>query len=127
MPEFLSPSPAVLPRRMAIRLFEVAQGAGGIPLRLLITCEAFANEPDCIELIEAGTAWEQVIDDLSQRDRKLWAIFQYAPMKSIPPIANDCDADLHLVASLDVPGVLQIHAWRRTGDMVTEVPVQIAS
>ena len=117
--------PAILPRRIAIRLLEAAQNAGSRPLRLLITCEVGAEEPEDIELPELNVTWEQVIEGLFRRDRKLWAIFQYTPTVLTPPAVSDCAVDLCLVASLDVPGVLQIHAWRRTGNIVREVPVQI--
>lgn len=127
MPEPRSQSPVLLPRRMAIRLLEIAQQAGSRPLRLLVTCGINAKEPDGIEKLEVDTTWERAIAGLSRQNRMLWAIFQHIPVALARPSADEVVAGLYLVASLDVPGVLQIHAWRRTGDEVMEVPLKVAS
>lgn len=127
MPEPLSRSPVFLPRRMAIRLLEIAQGAESTPLRLLITCGMHAQAPDRIAPLEPEMRWERAIQNLPNQNRKLWAAFQYIPKILAIPNTRECTADLYLVASLDTPGVLQIHAWRRTGDIVEEVPLQIGS
>lgn len=112
---------------MAIRLLEIAQQAGSTPLRLLVTCGINAKEPDGIEKLEPDTIWERVIDRLSRQNRMLWAIFQHIPVALASPGTEGVIAGLYLVASLDVPGVLQIHAWRRTGDQLIEVPLKVIS
>lgn len=127
MPEPCSLSVALLPRRMAIKLLEIVHQAGATPLRLLVTCGINAKEPDGIEMLEPDTTWEGAIARLPRQNRMLWATFQHVPIALASPSADEVVAGLYLAASLDVPGVLQIHAWRRAGGEVIEVPLKVTS
>jgi len=116
-PESAAPLRARVSRRLAIRLLHAAQSAGDQPFTAQVVAARQGDEPDDMRPLGAAPAGGAV-----------WAHFHYRPDGRGPDASEFAAATppLRLSASLEIKGVLQLHAWRCVAGCVEEVPLQIS-
>jgi hypothetical protein len=126
-------APAVMPRRLAIRLLHEAQIAGPAGFEAQVLARA---EPELVvDVTAADTAGtrERQLAELDAAGWRRWAVFRYRGERSADPAAAEFAGEpwrshpraLLLTASLAIKGVLQMHAWSLAGGSVIEHELQI--
>lgn len=125
MPETVVTKALKIPRGLAIRLLESAQRCADRPVCILVTAESATAPPDGLERLPAGTALAEGVAAVTTAGRVLWAVFEYAPNAAAEPPATSTVSTLHLTASLEIRGVLQLHAWTQDAAAVCEVPLRL--
>jgi len=129
-----------LPRQIVNQLLRVAQAAsdfevcgliaasGGRPSRVYPVANA-ADQPRCRFDMDAA---EQIgaMRQMRERGETLWAIYHSHP--DAPPTPSPSDLAehayphaLYLIISLDTKGVLQLRGFRRLGDGMQPVALEI--
>lgn len=135
VPTVAAETPLILPRKLAVQLLHHAQcspeaevcglvaGYEGRP-ECFVPIKNVAEEPQRqFEMDEAELL--QTMKLLRERNHALCAIFHSHPSAPAEPSARDLAESaypeaLHLIASLNIKGVLELRAWMRSGEEVLE-------
>lgn len=114
-----------VPRVVAMRLLEAAQRADGKKVCMLVTGDADAGQADGIERVDPDAVLGPIVCALSGRGRRVLATFRYPFAGNSSLEAPDALCDVYLTASLEIRGVLQLHAWRYAAEVAEEIPMRI--